>query len=87
MLATAQKWGEALAAKGSFALMASKRCMQFALVNKSLDEIVEYEAVWQSYAAGSPDNMEGVMAFWEKRAPTFAGPAPSAPSSLTRARL
>lgn len=87
ILSAAQKWAEALAAKGSFALLGSKRAMQYALINTSLDEIIEHEATWQSYAAGSPDNMEGVMAFFEKRSPKFVGPSPDAPSTVLRPRL
>lgn len=87
LLSVAQAWAEQLAQKSSFALLATKRCMQFAMVSNSLDDIIEHEAVWQQYCAGAADNMEGVASFWQKKEPSFVGPPPDAPSSLTRPRL
>lgn len=54
--------------------------MSKALLNKSeyatFDQIVEYEILAQTVAFVSPDYMEGVMAFREKRKPAFSsGPA------------
>ncbi len=41
--------------------------------NKSLEEVLEYEAQWQDIAAATEDHREGVAAFIEKRKPKFNG--------------
>ncbi len=66
--------------------MATKRVMQSGAVS-SLAEAIHYEAVWQQYCAGSADNSAGVLAFFEKKAPKFAGPLPDVPRGILQSRL
>jgi len=41
--------------------------------NKTLEEVLDYEAYYQDIAGNSSDYAEGVNAFLEKRKPVFKG--------------
>jgi len=64
----AQKLGK----KAPLAYDATKKAINFALNNGLLDTVV-FEAELQKSLITSDDNIEGVMAFMEKRTPNFSG--------------
>jgi len=70
LLNKAQEWAEELSQKSSYALWATKSLIRNAQVS-SLSEAMLYEAQLQRLAAGSPQNLEGVQAFFEKRKAEF----------------
>ena len=65
-----KKWAEHLAKRSPQALSHTKRLMNASLI-KSYDEIFAEEADIQNNIFGSPENMEGVNAFLEKREADF----------------
>ncbi len=72
LLAAAREWAERLATGPTFAIGISKR-----LLNRSLDSDIETaldeEAMAQSLVTQSEDTKEGMLAFAERRQPTFKG--------------
>jgi 2-(1,2-epoxy-1,2-dihydrophenyl)acetyl-CoA isomerase len=67
-----ERYATTLAQMPTRAIGATKRLMAEGL-RSSLDETLEREAVAQAEHAGSPDFLEGVQAFLEKRPPRFTG--------------
>jgi enoyl-CoA hydratase/carnithine racemase len=65
-----KKWAEHLSKRSPQALSLTKKLMNDALT-KTYDETFKAEAEAQNNIFGSPENMEGVTAFLEKRDPDF----------------
>jgi|TARA_B110000438_G_scaffold122232_1_gene119343 2-(1,2-epoxy-1,2-dihydrophenyl)acetyl-CoA isomerase len=66
----AQDWASKLAKRSPQSLMHTKRVMRKAM-NSEYEDIYKIEAETQNKIIGSPDNIEGVQAFLEKRLPNF----------------
>lgn len=66
------KIAERLAAGPTRALALTKRALNRAIV-VDMDSALEYEAYLQEIAGRSKDHVEGVKAFFDKRAPGFTG--------------
>jgi 2-(1,2-epoxy-1,2-dihydrophenyl)acetyl-CoA isomerase len=65
-------WARKLAERPTLALGLTKQAMQFAQLH-DLASTIEFEANLQKQTIVSHDFLEGVMAFMEKREPTFQG--------------
>lgn len=72
LMASAMKWAHDLAERAPLTLAATKRAMRFAMENTWQDSF-NLEAKEQLALLESPDNIEGVTAFLEKRKPKFKG--------------
>ena len=70
LVSETKKWAEHLAKRSPQALSHTKRLMNASVI-KSYDEIFAEEAEIQNNIFGSPENMEGVNAFLEKRDADF----------------
>ena len=66
----AQDWASKLAKRSPQSLMHTKRVMRKAM-NSEYEDIYKIEAKTQNKIIGSPDNIEGVQSFLEKRPPNF----------------
>ena len=66
----AQDWASKLAKRSPQSLMHTKRVMRKAM-NSEYEDIYKIEAETQNKIIGSPDNIEGVQSFLEKRPPNF----------------
>lgn len=65
-------WATALSQRAPLSLAATKKVMRFA-ANNDWSSSYDLEAQLQGELLGSADNMEGIQAFFEKRAPKFKG--------------
>jgi len=72
LLEEAQKYAEFIASKPPFAARLTKEILRFSR-NKTLPEVIEYEARMQQLCIDSPDFLEGRNAFLEKRKPKWTG--------------
>ena len=72
LLPQALAWAGRLAAKAPLALRYSKEAIGQAM-ERDLAETISYEAKLQNITLSSEDAKEGVLAFFEKRAPVFRG--------------
>ena len=73
---TAREMVMSIAKGPTQALLESKRIISGIIDDgSSLAEVLEAEAAAQGRMAGTPDYVEGITAFLEKRKPTFNGPA------------
>ncbi|MEL6868559.1 MAG: enoyl-CoA hydratase-related protein [Pseudomonadota bacterium] len=72
VLANAVAWAHTLAARAPGSMAATKAAMRHAEGNDWASTF-DLEAKLQTELAGSPDNVEGVSAFLQKRAPQFKG--------------
>ncbi|MAL81320.1 MAG: hypothetical protein CL412_02490 [Acidimicrobiaceae bacterium] len=73
---TAREMVMSIAKGPTQALLESKRIISGIIDDGSgLAEVLEAEAAAQGRMAGTPDYVEGITAFLEKRKPTFNGPA------------
>ena len=72
---TAREMVMSIAKGPTQALLESKRIISGIIDDGSgLAEVLEAEAAAQGRMAGTPDYVEGITAFLEKRKPTFNGP-------------
>ncbi len=70
LMDSAQEWAANLSKRSPQSLMHTKHVMRKAM-DSNYEEIYKVEAQTQNKITGSPDNIEGVQAFLEKRAPDF----------------
>ncbi|MDX1393655.1 MAG: enoyl-CoA hydratase-related protein [Gemmatimonadota bacterium] len=70
LMETARGWARRLAAKPALAVRYAKRMVQRSL-GSTVDEMLDFETAAQRDCFGSPDALEGVRAFTEKRRAVF----------------
>lgn len=71
-LAAAQALAARIAANSPLAVTGTKRVLEYC-ADKSIEDGLNYVAVWNAAFVASEDLQEAVMAFMEKRPPTFRG--------------
>lgn len=72
LLPAALEWADRLAERAPLSLAATKKAMRFA-ADQDWASSYDLEAGLQGELLGSEDNIEGINAFFEKRAPEFKG--------------
>lgn len=72
LMPTALNWASQLADRPTIGFAATKRDMNFAMIN-DLPSTIAFEATQQMACLASEDHKEGVRAFLEKRKPNFVG--------------
>ena len=72
LLAEAKKLAEKIISRGPAAIVAAKRCINFA-ANSDLISGLKYEMVEFGAVCATEDSKEGTAAFMEKRKPNFEG--------------
>ncbi len=72
VLANATAWAHEIAERAPLSVRATKTVMR-AAESSSWAQTFDHEARLQTDLVGSPDNQEGVTAFFEKRKPVFKG--------------
>jgi 2-(1,2-epoxy-1,2-dihydrophenyl)acetyl-CoA isomerase len=72
LMDTAQEWAQTLSKRAPLSIAATKKAMRLAN-DGDWASVFDLEAQLQQQLAGSPDNTEGVQAFFEKRSPEFKG--------------
>lgn len=72
VLANATAWAREIAERAPLSVRATKAVMR-AAESSSWAQTFDHEARLQTDLVGSPDNVEGVQAFFEKRKPVFKG--------------
>jgi 2-(1,2-epoxy-1,2-dihydrophenyl)acetyl-CoA isomerase len=76
LIDTARDMVRAISQGPTQALLESKRIIANIIDHgDGLAEVLEAEAAAQGRMAGTPDYVEGITAFLDKRKPTFRGPA------------
>ena len=70
LMETAREWAGRLAAKPALALRYAKEAVQRSL-GSTVDEMLDFETAAQRDCFGSPDALEGVRAFTQKRPAVF----------------
>ncbi len=72
LMDTAQEWAQTLSKRAPLSIAATKKAMRLA-DDSDWASVYDLEAALQQQLAGSPDNNEGVQAFFDKRLPEFKG--------------
>ena len=72
LMDTAQEWAQTLSKRAPLSIAATKKAMRLA-DDSDWASVYDLEAQLQQQLAGSPDNNEGVQAFFDKRPPEFKG--------------
>ena len=72
LMDTAQEWAQTLSKRAPLSIAATKKAMRLA-DDSDWASVYDLEAALQQQLAGSPDNTEGVQAFFDKRLPEFKG--------------
>lgn len=72
LMDTAKEWAQTLSKRAPLSIAATKKAMRLAN-DSDWASVYDLEATLQQQLAGSPDNIEGVQAFFDKRPPEFEG--------------
>lgn len=86
LLSGTLEWAKKLASKPRFASKLTKEAIHFSTHN-ALSDTIEYEARLQQFCRENSDHTEGVVAFLEKRKPSFHNQDTKIPGGILAARL